>query len=327
MKNLKKVIAAVSLLMCIFLMCSCMRMELGVVINGDGTGRVFSEMTISEKTLADMEMTKEDFLKSISESEDNDAYEDWSMEEVERTVPGEVGEETYVGIRYYKDGKLDELVDEFADSGTGPGITFDTKAENGNIVLTLNLLNGSEGSVSGEVSEFIAKGMVKAYFTVTAPSEVVETNGTISEDKRTVTWDILPVLAGADKEQTLTLAFKESSPFILILIIMGVILLAAIIFGAVAVALSKRKFRPRNGGNMQSTTVYSGNSFTVKQISQPQQPVEAAAPVQPEAPAPVQPAEAAVPEQPEEKQKFCPNCGAKIEYESAFCMSCGEQIK
>ena len=114
---------------------------------------------------------------------------------------------------------------------------------------------------------------------------------------------------------------------------MGVILLAAIIFGAVAVALSKRKFRPRNGGNMQSTTVYSGNSFTVKQISQPEQPVEAAAPVQPEAPAPVQPAEAvqtaeaAVPEQPEEKQKFCPNCGAKIEYEAAFCMSCGEQIK
>lgn len=339
MKNLKKAIAAISLFICLMLMCSCMRMEAGIIINGDGTGRVFNEITMSEATLTQMEMTKEDFLKSISESEDNDKYEDWNMEEVERTVPGEIEDETYVGVRYYKDGKLDELVSALSDSEDGSNITYDMKSENGNLELTINMFNDSDGSVGGEVNEYISQGMMKVYFTVTVPTEIVGSNGTISEDKKTATWDILSLASGADKEKTMRITFKEKSPFLLILIIMGGVLLAAAIAGVIIVALSKRKYRPRNAGNMQSNTVYSGNSFTVNQVSPSEQPVEAAAPVQPEAPVTAQPAEAAenvqsaeaaAPEQSEaaeEKPKFCTNCGAKIEYEAAFCMSCGEQIK
>lgn len=326
MKNLKKAIAAISLFMCLMLMCSCMRMEAGVIINGDGTGRVFNEITMSEATLTQMEMTKEDFLKSVSESEDNDKYEDWSMEEVERLVPGEMGDETYIGVRYYKDGKLDELVSALSDSEDNSNVTFDMKSENGNIELTVNMFNDSEGSVGGEVNEYVSQGMMKVYFSVTVPSEIVESNGTISEDRKTATWDILSLASGADKERTMRITFKENSPFLLIVLIIGGVLLAAIIFGVIVVALSKRKYRPRNAVNNQSNTVYSGNSFTVNQVSQPEQPIEAPAPVQPEASAPVQPAEAAAPEQSEAKQKFCTYCGAKIEYEAAFCMNCGEQI-
>lgn len=323
MKNLKKAIAAISLLMCLMLMCSCMRMETGVIINSDGTGRVFSEITVSEKMLEQSGQTKEDFLKSVTQSDDNDKYENWNKEEVERTIPGETEDEIYIGVRYYKDGKLDELMGDLDDDDAS-SLSYDIKSENGNIVVTINITNNQEGTAGGEINEYISQGMMKVYFTITAPTEIVDTNGTLSEDKRTATWDILSIMTGADKETTMTVAFKENSPFLLMLIIMGGVLVAAVIAGVIIVAVSKRKYKPRrNSYEAQPVPapVPTEQSYTTQPVPQP---VEVTA--QPEATAPAA-AEDTASEEAEKKQSFCMNCGAKLEYESAFCMNCGEPVK
>lgn len=259
---MRKIIAFLSLSLCLLFMCSCMRMETGVVINGDGTGRVFSELTIAESMLEDGEMTKEQFYESITDSEDNDKYNDWQKEEVERIVSGEASSEKYVGIRYYKDGKLDELIKSINEDSDDSEFTFDMRSEGGRKIVDIRFMNKADGSASGEISEYIAQGMMKVYFTVTAPSDVVETNGTVSADKRTVTWDVLSVMSGADKEKTLTVAYNDGSSIAPLLIIMIVGFLAAIIIVIITVVVSKNKKRSAGAAASEQTAVTSEKSET-----------------------------------------------------------------
>lgn len=328
-KSFKKALAAVALVFALLMMCSCMRMEMGIVINNDGTAKVFSEVTMSEATLTQLEQTKEDFMQSLRESEDSEDYEGWETEEVERLVPGEMGDETYIGMRYYKTGTFEEVMGALGDSDESSNITFDTKAENGERTISINFANTEGGSAGGEIEEYISQGMMTTYFTVTVPTEITSSNGKISADKKTATWDILKILSGADEEMSMTVTFKEpGSPVLLIILIAaGAVVLIGIVV-ALVVILGKKKPQPVAQAPMNysipqavpvTNAVPAADTAPVQETTPVQEAAPAAetAPVQAEAPAEAAPAE---------EKAFCINCGSKLESGSAFCANCGEKV-
>ncbi len=322
-KSFKKALAAVALVFALLMMCSCMRMEMGIVINEDGTAKVFSEVTMSEATLTQLEQTKEEFMQSLRESEDSEQYEGWEMEEVERIVSGEIGDETYIGMRYYKTGTLEEVVAELGDTDESSNITFDTRKENGENIVNITLTNNEGGSAGGEVEEYVSQGMMTTYFTVTVPTEITSSNGVISADKKTATWDILDIISGADKEKNMVVSYKDAgSPVLMIVLIaVGAVVLIGIVV-AVIVICGKKKPQPVADTPM-NYSIPQAVPVTNAVPAQETAPVQTAAPVAETAPVQAEaPAEAA----PAEEKAFCINCGTKLEPGSAFCTNCGEKV-
>lgn len=319
-KSFKKALAAVALVLTLLMMCSCMRMEMGLVINEDGTAKVFSEVTMSEATLTQLEQTKEEFMQSLRESEDSEQYEGWEMEEVERAVPGEMGDETYIGMRYYKTGTFEEVTNALGESDDSSNFSFDKKTEGGVNTISIRLANKEGGSAGGEVEEYISQGMMTTYFTVTVPTEITSSNGVISADKKTATWDILKILSGADEEMTMEVSYKEpGSPVLMIILIAGgaVVLIGIVV--ALIVILGKKKPQP-----VADTPV----NYSIPQAVPVTNavPVQETAPVQEAAPVAEAAPEAPVAAAPAEEKAFCENCGSKLEPGSAFCTNCGEKV-
>ncbi len=296
-KILKRAAAAVSLLMVLMLACSCMDMETGIIFKDDGNARVYCDMTVDEELLKEAGKTKEEFLQSVSGSEDSEQFKSWNKEEVTKTISGK----TYFGIRYFIDKSRDELADlkNINDSE----LSCEIKNEGGK--LSVKMVVAGTGEMSGgDAANYIAQGMMNVRFRITAPFELLETNGTKDEDG-SVCWDLLPVMTGSVSSLEMTAVYNKSGiNLVLILCIAGgVVVVAGIII--VVVLLTKKK---PAAAPVPMGTIIGGQPE--QQTAPVQQTVPAQQPAPAEQPAPV-------------TAKFCKDCGAKIEEGSKFCINCG----
>lgn len=315
-RRLKKAAAVIVLaVFTLMTMCSCLAMEAGLIFNKDGTVRTYTDITMEEGMLETMEMTREDFIQSLQESSDSEEYEGWEQEAVETIVDGS----NYIGLRYYKDISYEEL-NEMHDDNSGAEVDYNVVEEGGKLKVTVTFTGSATSEEeSSDMAEYITSGMMTTTFRIAAPYEILDTNGTISEDSTYVTWDILDVMMGEVSEKTLTVEFKKGVSPLLALIIVGAVMTAAIVV-IVLVVVSKNK-KPQ---------------LTVSEYVPPVQTdsfAEPAAPVQPEAPAEASaeaPAEAPAAEEEEynydEVKTYCRNCGNQVGDSDAFCQNCGEPV-
>ena len=311
-RKLKKAVCVFAAAVMMLCLSSCMAMETGLIFNEDGTVRLFCDTTIEEDMLSSMEMTTEDFLNSINESESSEEYEDFASETIETEVDGK----SYVGQRYYKDMTLDELNAYIESSEDGVTVKYSAVKEGGNLVVTITYTNNAETSEEeqSELTEYMAQGMMTTTQSIIAPYEIVDTNGTVNTETKKITWDTLNVMMGTEKEAVCTVTYKLPATFP----IAAVIIIAAVVVVAIVVVVL--------------VMVTKGNKKNEIPYVAPAQ--EIPAPVQ-EIPAPVQETEApaeeeAVTEAPAEEaqeKKFCEICGTKLDADAKFCQGCGEKVE
>ncbi len=294
------VLAAAAMMLCLS---SCMAMETGLIFNEDGTVRLFCDTTVEEEMLSSLDMTKEDFLSSINESESSEEYAGFETESVETTVNGKA----HVGQRYFKDMTLEELNAYVQDADSGVKVTYSAEKKGGKLSVTITYTNSGEVSEEevSEISEYLAQGMMTTSHSVVAPYDVVETNGIIDAETGKITWDTMDVMIGTKSEAVFTVTYKLPFTFPVV----AVVIIAAVVAVAVVVAILLSKKKKNN------------EVVPVAAIEAYAQETTAEAPVQEEAPAqedaPAEKTAAAV---------FCRNCGAKLGADDKFCQSCGEKV-
>ncbi len=314
MRKIKKavcVLAAAAMTLCLS---SCMSMENGLVFSEDGTVRIYCDTTIEEEALTSMEMTKEDFLSSVNESETSDEYADFQSEPVEKEIDGKA----HVGQRYYKDMTYDEL-NAFTQGVDGDiSAVYSVTEEGGNLNVIITYTNneppaeGEEDEAGSEMGEYIAQGMMTTFQSVSAPYEIVETNGTVDSETGTVTWDILDVFTGAQPEMTLTVTYKlPASPLAAIIIIAAVVVIAVV--AVVLVLVTRKNKQEENSNPAEMYAEQQTESVPVQEASA--QTEDSSIPVQTEAPA-----------QEENRPAYCEICGMQLSEDDNFCPGCGEKI-
>ncbi len=310
-KKFKKavcVLAAAAMMLCLS---SCMAMETGLVFNEDGTVKVFCDTTVEEEMLSSMDMTKEDFLASINESESSEEYAGFETESVETKVNGKA----HVGQRYFKNMTLEELNSYVQDADSGVKVTYSAENKGGELVVTITYTNSGETAAeeTSEISEYLAQGMMTTSHSVTAPYDVVETNGVIDAETGKITWDTMDVMIGTKSEAVFTVTYKLpfTFPVVPVIIIAAVVVVAVV----VAVILSKKKSTP--------VPVAAIDFSAQETTAEAEAPAQEAAPAQETAPA----EEAAPAEETAEAEAVCKNCGAKLSAEDKFCQGCGEKTE
>lgn len=303
-RKIKKILcifAAAAMMLCL---CSCMTMENGLILNADGSVRLFCSTTVEEEMLTSMDMTKEDFINNIKDSESSESYDGFEVEAIETTVDGK----SHVGCRYYKDMTRDEL-NSYVQGEESVKSTYMVVEEGNKLIVKITYKN-SNPAETNEMSEYIAQGMMTTSQSVTAPYEVIETNGTYDAASGTVTWDTLEVFTGKTPtaEYTVTYKLGSSFPVGIVFAIAGVLLVAVV----VVVIVMKNNRQPVIP---QAAVDFSTSAeTTAAQWTPPVQTETTAA-------APVKEAETVT-----EKAKVCEICGAPVGEEDQFCQVCGAKL-
>ncbi len=300
-RKLLCIFAALAMVLCL---CSCMAMENGLIINADGSVRLFCDTTVEEEMLSSMEMTKEEFVQNIKDSESSEGYEGFEIELVERTIDGK----KYVGCRYYKDMTVDELM-AYEQGDANVTATYSVVEEGGNLIVKITYKN-SDPADTNEMGEYITQGMMTTSQSVTAPYEVIETNGTYDAAAGTVTWDTLDVFMGTVTTAEYTVTYKVSAggfPVGLIFVIAAVLLIAVV---AVIIIMKK---------NRQPVIPQAAVDFSAPMETSTAQWT---APVQTATAAPAEEA----PEAEKAQTKVCRVCGAEVSADAQFCTICGAKL-
>lgn len=184
-------------------LCSCMSMEAGVVINADGTVRVYTEMAIQKSMLDEMGMTEEEFFE---QSGDSDSFEGWERESFSKNIDGE----KYTGIRYYKDGPFSLLSENALSDESGLENEMSFQLEGEDLVVRIVYRN-DEADEGGETDDFaMYENQIQMKFRLSVPFTVVETNGEIGEDG-SVCWDLTDVFMGRVNQFEITARFRVGS--------------------------------------------------------------------------------------------------------------------
>lgn len=325
---MKRLTAAAALLALLFTLCSCMNMEIGIIINSDGSARAYTEIAVQKSLLEIAGKTEDEFFEQVDESGGSSKLKDWKTEKYSETIDGE----TYMGVRYYKDGSFDVLAREGLSGGNGEGekISFERK---GSALFITVVYEGDAAEPSGEMENYLSQNMMNVTFRIQAPFPILETNGTIDEDG-SVYWNMLDVMTGKTDRLEMTVSYDAGSGLGTILwIVLGA--LAAVIVVVVVIVLLRKRPRP-----LTANASYA-QSYIPTETSVPTAPVEAAmtaaVPQAPAAPAAAEQAETAettapgastAPAAPEaEAKKFCSNCGMQVNADDIFCQNCGAKIQ
>ena len=264
-----------------FMLGSCLRMEIGLTVNKDGSFDFYDEITIKKSALSEMNMTEEEFYSSLDESMET-ADEKTTVEKVSLTVDGE----EYIGTRLMrKFASAEELEADFTSSSTDNlGITYSKTQSGFDTTISITLKNGSEStSESAEAAQYVTEGMMKTLFKISVPVQIKETNGALSDDKLSATWDINALIGGQEKEHTFSVTYTDMSGLIPIIVIAAAVVIIAVIVVITAVA-KRKKSLPYN------------NSFAAVP---PDQQIKKFCPN--------------CGTQTDGSSGFCPNCGSKIE--------------
>lgn len=321
----KRLTAAAALLALLFALCSCMNMEMGIIINSDGTARAYTEIAVQKSLLEMSGKTEEEFFEQVDESGDSSKLKDWKTEKYSKTIDGE----TYTGVRYYKDGSFDVLAREglSGENSSGEKISFERK---GSALLITVVYEGTAAAPSGEMEDYLSQNMMNVTFRIKAPFPVLETNGTIDEDG-SVYWNMLDVMTGKTDRLEMTVSYDAGSGLgTILLIVIGA--LAVVIVVVVVIVLLRKRPKP-----LTATSSYAQSYIPTEtaETPAPTAPAEAAmtAAVPGTSAAPVTEAQAETAETPAptaseaEAKKFCSNCGTQVNADDAFCQSCGAKIQ
>ncbi len=242
MKSFKKLLCMISLTAMMLSLSACMSMENGLIINKDGTVRLYCDATIDESALSQMDMTREEFIESINESEDASDYEGFTTESVETQIDGK----KYIGQRYYKDMKLDELNNhkQASDSDSEVDVTYNAVKKGNKLTITITYKNvapaaDNSSDIEGEeLGNYIAQGMMTTKQCITCPYKIVETNGVQDTSTNKVTWNTLSVFTGEENEMVCTVTYKLPIPLWLII---GIIAVVVAIVVVVVIIIVKKK--------------------------------------------------------------------------------------
>lgn len=313
----KAVLTSLLAVLMLVSLCSCMAMEMGLEFLENGLVRIYSTVTMEESMLSTLGTTKEEYINSLKESEDSEEYEGWESE----TVEMKKGDKNYIGIRYYKDVTYDEVT----NIDDAENAEYNIEKKDGQINVTIKIKPGEEVSGdSSQIDQMIAEGQMSAVFCITAPYELVETNGSIDGETRKITWDITEVMAGKKSEMTLTASF-EAPPEFPVGIIIAVCAAVVVIVVVIVVVLNNKKPKLNAVSYIQPETAIP--EMTVAEEPTPVPTIPEEMPDVPETSAVTE--EASVPEETAEKpmeNKFCSNCGNKLKPDAQFCQNCGERV-
>lgn len=305
---MKRFTAAAALLALLFALCSCMNMEMGIIINSDGSARAYTEIAVQKSLLEMSGNTEEEFFEQVEESSGSSKLEDWKTEKFSETINGD----TYTGIRYYKDGSADVLAREGISGGNSDGekISFERK---GSKLLVTVVYEGDAAEPSGEMEDYLSQNMMNVTFRIQAPFPILETNGTIDEDG-SVYWNMLDVMMGKTDRLEMTVSYDAGMDLgTILLIVLGALVVVIVVIAVIV--LIRRKPKP-----------LTAQTYIPTETPVPTAPAEAAmTEAVPETPIASEKTETAVPET--EAKKFCSNCGTQIKGDDAFCPNCGGKIQ
>lgn len=304
----------------LFALCSCVNMEIGIVINEDGSARAYTEIAV-QKSLLDMaDMTEEDFFEQVDESSGSSNLKDWQTEKYSETIGGD----TYTGVRYYKDGSLDVFAREGIANGSDDGekISFE---RNGSALLVTIVYEGDAAEPSDEMEDYLSQNMMNVTFRVKAPFPVLETNGTIDEDG-SVYWSMLDVMTGKTDRLEMTVSYDAGiDPGMILWIVIGALVVIAVVVAVIV--LLRKKPKPL----AQAQTDSYAQSYIPAETAAPSMGVpNTDAPSASSAPTtvPTEPTKSEEPTAPEaENRKFCTNCGEQVKADDTFCPSCGAKVQ
>lgn len=304
----KRLTAAAALLALLFTLCSCIDMEMGIIINSDGTARAYTEIAIQKSILEMAGKTEEEFFEQVDESEGSEKLRDWKMEKFSKTVGGEA----YTGVRYFNDTTYDVLAQEGL-SGNGENGKISFERENGSLLVTM-VYEGDAAEPSGEMESYLSQNMMNVLFRVKAPFPILETNGTIDEDG-SVFWNMLDVMTGKTDRLEMTVRYDAGPDIGMILLIAGGALLLIVVIAVILIAVRKKPKPLAAAASYAPAPIPAEMSVPVEVPV----PVEVSAPVE----TPVEPIGSAK----TEEKKFCTDCGAQIKADDTFCPGCGSKIQ
>lgn len=221
-----RVVKSIFSMALIFLCSSCIKFDVNLVVNSDGTvnGRII--YAVSES------------LKSLSESgESNTELDDLLDESTPGVTVKPYDQGGYEGKQYF----LENVpFDEFEDNGNSGELSFNREGDQITMSGYLDLEVESDESTSDEAifGDALAQSLLSSgdiRIRVKFPAEVIATTGELSKDKRTVTWN--PKI-GDRIDLTTTVKLPASNFLIYALIVLG---FAIIGFVAVSRNQYKRK--------------------------------------------------------------------------------------
>lgn len=312
----KAILASLMAMLMLVSLCSCMAMEMGLEFLENGLVRIYSTVTMEESMLSTMGTTKEEYINSLKESEDSEEYEGWESEAVEMKK----GDENYIGIRYYKDVTYEEV----SSIDNTKNAEYKIEKKDGNINVSIKIKPGEDVSgSSSQMDQLISEGQMSAVFCITAPYEIVETNGTIDGETGKISWNIVDVLAGKKSEMTLTASFKAPSDILPVIIIGAAALIALGLI--LSFIFTKNKAKANALPYVQTETAIPEN--TVAEAPAAAEIITEEIPAAPETSDTAE--ESSAPEESAEKpmeNKFCSNCGNKLKPDAQFCQNCGEKV-
>lgn len=308
----KRFTAGAALLALLFALCSCMNMEnieMGIIINPDGSARTYAEIAVQKSLLEMSGYTEEKFFEKVEANSGLPDLGDWEKENFSELIDGD----TYTGVRYYKDGSADVLSREGLAGGNGGGdqICFERK---GSALFVTVVYEGGGAKPSGRIAEYLSRNTMNVTFRIQAPFPILETNGTIDEDG-SVYWNMLDVMMGKTDRLEMTVSYDAGMDLGTILLIVFGALLAVIVV-IVVIVLIRRRPKPLAAQSYTPTETAETSAPTAPTASTA--PVKAAMTV-------AAPQTPAAPEA--EIKKFCTSCGTRVKADDMFCPNCGGKIQ
>lgn len=292
----KRLTAAAALLALLFTLCSCMDMEMGIIINPDGSARAYTEIAVQKSLLEMAGKTEEEFFEQVDETGSTSKLKDWKTEKYSKTIDGD----TYMGVRYYKDGSVEELIKEGITSENGDMEKISVERKGSALLITV-VYEGDVTEPGDEIGDYLSQNLMNVTFRIRAPFPILETNGTIDEDG-SVYWNMLDAMTGKTDRLEMTVSYDAGMDLgTILLIVIGA--LAAVIVVVVVIVLLRKKPKPLAAQPSLSTETA--------------ETAETSAP-----PAPTTPTASEA-----ETKKFCSSCGTQVNADDAFCQSCGAKIR
>lgn len=163
-------------------------------------------------------------------------------EEVKEYSEGSYDKYKYGGDTYYTDKDeeeerefedIDELQEILEENEFFTDLKLTKRSIKGTIDTQATLYEDMSSDQTQNMEEY--GDYIKMAFTVTFPNKVVDTNGELSEDKKTVTWEY------DLNDEEVEIYAKCSNPLLTVLIVLGVIILVAVAAFVIYMQIQKNK--------------------------------------------------------------------------------------
>jgi len=253
MKKLKRIGAAIGASgLLAFTLTGCMSMNVDVVINDDYTAEVSASVGYDKSALSGLLGTDSEDA-TICDQISEKMNEEGEVSENEKVVWEETDTHCVMKTTSSKPVAFNEKglqnpdltnFDEQTDPNAAVNDSFQIVKEGKNARVTFNAKDFTDAMNTGESG--VSWDMLVSEFnlSVTFPQEItdVNNNGVLSDDKKTVTWDLKNLKNASDSDGVLTVVGGVESDFNLIPLVIGGVALIVIVVGvALFIVVFKKK--------------------------------------------------------------------------------------